>query len=66
MAVNAKNWQLYSNGVFNNCPTSSEVNHEIFLVGFTSSYWRLKNSWGPHWGEYGYIRIKLGNTCGIC
>lgn len=50
MAVNARNWQLYSTGIFSNCPTTVEVNHEAMLVGSTVNYWRLKNSWGTRWG----------------
>lgn len=64
VAVNTNNWQLYKSGIFDNC--GSEVNHDIFLVGFSEQSWRLKNSWGVRWGEYGYIRLKIGDTCGIC
>jgi len=65
VAVNALDWMTYKSGVFNGC-TSNEVNHDIFLAGATLTYWRLKNSWGVRWGEYGYIRLNVGNTCGIC
>ena len=65
VAVNAKDWQSYRAGVYDGC-TSTEVNHDILLIGQTAGNWRLKNSWGVRWGEFGYIRLKIGNTCGIC
>lgn len=65
VAVNAKDWQSYKSGVFDGC-TSTEVNHDTYLVGASAGFWRIKNSWGIKWGEYGFIRLKSGNTCGIC
>ena len=48
----------------------------VLVVGYgkqgDTEYWKIKNSWGPDWGEEGYIRIckncnKNGNQgqCGI-
>jgi C1A family cysteine protease len=65
VAVNAVDWQTYRSGVFDGCK-STEVNHDILLIGANTESWRLKNSWGARWGEYGFIRLKTGNTCGIC
>ncbi len=48
----------------NNC--KKNLNHGVLLVANTKKYWRIKNSWGTDWGEDGYIRLKLGNTCGVC
>jgi len=64
VAVDATNWSPYKTGVFNNCKTS--LNHGVLLVGSADAYWKIKNSWGPAWGESGYIRLARGNTCGIC
>lgn len=48
IAVNVENWQHYRTGIFNNC--GDQVSHDIYLVGATLNYWRLKNSWGVRWG----------------
>lgn len=46
----------------------------VLLVGYgseksifgTKDYWKIKNSWGPKWGEKGYFRMLRGQgKCGI-
>ena len=64
VSADATNWSHYEKGVFSDC--KKELNHNILLVGITGSYYKIKNSWGTSWGESGYIRLALGNTCGIC
>ena len=64
VAVDGRNFQFYKSGIFSNCSTSLSL--AVLLVGMTDNYWTLKNSWGTTWGEAGYIRIKRGNTCGVC
>lgn len=42
--------------------------HAVKLVGWgienDTRYWHVENSWGKHWGEKGYFRIRRGsNEC---
>ncbi|MEN9681417.1 MAG: hypothetical protein RLZZ627_1310 [Pseudomonadota bacterium] len=57
-------WYSYgaSSGVYS--PTTNacngSVNHAVLLVGWDDSTqsWLLRNSWGPGWGNNGYMQIK--------
>ena len=64
VAVDAIYWSDYKDGIFDGC--GNEVNHGVLVVGATSEYWLIKNSWGAQWGSNGYIKEKRGNTCSIC
>jgi C1A family cysteine protease len=65
VAVDASKWSSYKSGIFNNCNTS--LNHGVLLVGYSGTFWKIKNSWGTSWGESGYMRLAApNNTCGIC
>ena len=49
----------------------THVDHAVLLVGYgvdTSvrpwlPYWKIKNSWGPAFGEGGYVRVQAGVSC---
>jgi len=64
IAVDATSWQTYSGGILTNC-ISQQVDHGVLAVGFdddhSPKYWIIKNSWGPSWGEEGYIRVAKGS-----
>jgi C1A family cysteine protease len=52
----------YTGDVFNACEDQS-INHVVVLVGWddnqgSEGVWFLRNSWGPGWGEDGYMRIE--------
>lgn len=66
------NWRLYKRGVWYEKNCSTLANHSVLLVGYGTEngedYWLIKNSWGPLWGEDGYIKIarnKEENYCGL-
>lgn len=58
----------YHSGIFDrNEP--GPTNHAVCLVGWENSrlhpsggWWILKNSWGPAWGESGFMRIAYGTS----
>jgi len=75
-------FQFYSGGVIKataGCGTS--LDHGVLAVGYGTAgpdetdagvmYWKVKNSWGPSWGEEGYVRLERTDsadskgTCGI-
>ena len=66
-----QDFMFYSKGIFDSttCPTDPDhLNHGVAVVGFdsTAKYWIVRNSWGPSWGEQGYIRMAMGkNLCGL-
>ena len=59
----------YSGGIFGGC-TSDQADHAVTAVGYGTEngvdYWLIKNSWGPDWGEGGFIRLQRGvGMCGV-
>jgi C1A family cysteine protease len=70
-----QDWQLYHKGIYN--PTAEQCSsdpadqdHGVAVVGYGSEngldYWIVRNSWGEHWGEDGYMRLARGNNaCGV-
>jgi hypothetical protein len=67
MAV-CPSFSAYTGGCYeDNC---TEVNHGVTIVGWDDEMcggegaWIVKNSWGPEWGENGYVYMKYG-TCYI-
>lgn len=61
--------QFYSSGVLTDTACGTGINHAILIVGYGTDtdgtpFWTVKNTWGPSWGEYGYVRILRDLTAG--
>jgi len=66
IAVDARKWQNYRSGVFDGCSSLVQLDHGVLAVGYSSTYWKVKNSWGTSWGESGFIRLTMDkNECGL-
>jgi hypothetical protein len=54
---------MYSGGILDQASCGTDLNHAVLLVGYGTDestqekYWIVKNSWGEHWGEQGFIRL---------
>lgn len=65
-------FRFYKSGIVDSGCPDDPINHGVTIVGANVEngipYWIVRNSWGPNWGEKGYIRLKRtsdGNN-GIC
>ena len=58
---------LYSSGIYKSVSRNSVGGHAVSLVGFNDEgrYWIVRNSWGPDWGEGGFIRVSYDDKSGI-
>lgn len=65
--------QHYTSGILRNVATPCESNHAVLVMGFGGAprdglqgdYLKIKNNWGPSWGEKGFMRFERSDAgCG--
>jgi len=66
-------FQFYKSGVIDDVKCGTNLDHGVLVVGYGSEngkdYWVVKNSWGPGWGDKGFVKIARSNSTndiGIC
>lgn len=72
IAANNIPFQMYSGGILDDedC-AGTYLSHAVNAVGYGAEngidYWIVRNSWGPDWGEDGYVRMirNKHNLCGV-
>jgi len=78
MDAHLRSFQLYRSGIYHDKMCSStKLDHGVLAVGYhnadsgetgkNGSYWIVRNSWGPEWGNKGYFWLAKDkkNACGI-
>jgi cathepsin X len=58
--------ETYTSGVYNDTTGDMNIVHDISVVGWGvdngTKFWTVRNSWGTHYGESGFVRVIRGTN----
>jgi len=67
--ADGRDFQFYSSGIIG-VGCGANLDHAVLAVGYDKGFYIVKNSWGPSWGQQGYVYIsddaKMNNGQGAC
>jgi C1A family cysteine protease len=62
VAIDARGMKKYAGGIYNGECNDSYINQAMLIVGYgtedNQTYWKIKNSFGPGWGDGGYLLLE--------
>jgi len=65
ICVDAEVWQTYTGGVITPGTCGKSIDHCVQITGWSQqqgmTVWNVRNSWGPDWGNSGYIYVAMGS-----
>jgi C1A family cysteine protease len=58
---------FYSSGVYKHTTGGEAGGHAVSIVGYNDNdrAWIVRNSWGPDWGENGFVRVSYDDVSGV-
>jgi C1A family cysteine protease len=59
-----EDFSSYKSGVYSHVSGKEVGGHCVCIIGYDDAQqcWIAKNSWGPGWGDNGFVRIAYGNV----
>jgi len=58
--------ETYNGGIYEDTTGDMEIVHDISIVGYGvedgKKFWTVRNSWGTHFGEEGFVRVIRGTN----